>query len=260
MSYNYNSAAYQIFRGINQADKTVDKNTDTTIMDAANDFQEDNKTNLTVALEDFSDKFKSFHGKNSSNITADDAKAKSFLFFKKDPSNIYESESAQEYLKENENLFQNDIYKQALKADGGIQYSEKSGVSLDYEAALNFAKADIGAIETALSKVHDGGAKTDGKLNYAEAGSYVNASNIADLFEEIDLDGDVKTISAEEYASYLVAADGLISFGANNENQGFAPNSPDGLINSNEAQIAKQMSNNELKGYAQQIYSEHFEK
>lgn len=260
MPYNYNSAAYQVFRGINLADNNTNNTSNTVVMDAAEDFKEDNKTNLTVALEDFSDKFKSFNGYNSSNISAKDAKVGGFLFFKKEISNIYETSEVQDFLKDEGNLFQKDIFEQAIAKDGGINYANKGAVSLDYESALNFAAADIEAIEKSLNKFHDGGAKVDGKLNYAEIRSYVNSDDIKGLMEELDLDGDTETITAEEYASYLVATDGLINFGTDNMNKGFAANSPDGLIDNEEAQIAKNMSNSELKGYAQQIYDEHFSK
>ena len=82
---DYNdSGAYQIMRGINRADDTLwtEEEKDTSIMDLADKKAQgiENKSGLTVALEDFAKTTSGFHGSNSSNIIPEDTEA---TFFEK---------------------------------------------------------------------------------------------------------------------------------------------------------------------------------
>lgn len=258
------AGAFQIFRGIKKADVKYDfqKTDDTSIMDLAAQKaeDEDNKSAITIALEDFSKTTTGFHGSNSSNIVEKDTKKGFFTkiaeFFGKKDDNIFKSEEGQKLVKDNGSVYQNDLFRQDYAKNGGIQYS-KEGDDL-YESALNFAKADIGAIEKAYSMANVE-SNNNKKLEYGEIGSYLEFDgNLSDALKEMDLDGDKKKLSPEEYASYLIATDGLIELSGGKVD--FASGSPDGTITSQESQNAQEFKNSELKEIAQKIYDEHYKK
>ena len=270
-SIHRQSAVSTFMRGINKA--TEYKTDDTSIIDLADNSAQnkENKTSVTIALEDFSDKFKSFHGQNTSNITAKDCQ-KSFLqnvkeFFGAKPStNIYESQQGQELLEEKGSITQNDIFHSENAKNDGIRYAQE-GASIEETArsALNFARADIGAIETSYDLAHFDGnslfnfSSKDGKLNDHEIESYsANYNRYTGSIDSADLDNDKGTFSAEEYASYLMVADGLEQF--SEDKVTFNPDKIDGLITFDEAKLAQTVYDSDLKEQAQIFYDEYFAK
>lgn len=250
---HYTNDAYLLLRGLNKADDTSDSTKDTPVIDLADDAaqNQNNKSGITVALEDFSEKFKNFHGYDNSNITAKDAKKG---FFSRKTDNIFESSEGQEVLKDHGNLFQKDIFADEVNKYGGIQYGDGNLA----DSALAFAQADIQAIEKAYYKCHDG--KADGTLTLAEIKSYVNMDNfdIEQALKNMDIDDDEESITAEEYASYMMAADGLAhiqtEYGIDEINYNSARR--DGLVSADEAQLAKE--DNHLDEDALSIYQQYF--
>ena len=106
-------------------------------------------------------------------------------------------------------------------------YTNNNGADM-YEAALNFAKADINAIEVAHAIVngynptenfytklfHEGEDKNiDGILysyeidDYYGSGTNEDDQRLSQAMRELDLDGNMSSITAEEYASYVLALD-----------------------------------------------------
>lgn len=256
------AGAYQILRGVKKADVKYDwqKTDDTSIIDLASEKAQgqQNKSAITVALEDFSKATTGFHGSNSSNVNADDSKPGFFrsvaAFFGCKDDNIYRSEQGREIIDKNGSVFQNDLFSQDYAKNGGIQYA-KEGDDI-YESALNFAKADIGAIEKAYSMAYEEG-NSNKKLEYGEIGSYMEYDgDLGKALEEMDLDGNKKKISPEEYASYLIATDGLIQL--QNGKSSFSSTHPDGTITTEESQSAQEYKNSDFKKIAQEIYDEHY--
>ncbi len=94
------------------------------------------------------------------------------------------------------------------------QYSS-NGEKTSYEDALEYAKAQIKEIEDSMPfDKYDGCYASNGKLNMNEI-KYTNRYEDfvlydgEDLLETLDLDGNIKNISAEEYASYIYTLDKL---------------------------------------------------
>lgn len=258
--------AYTVFRGINQVRQySSQTNYDTAIIDAAKEFSENDKCELAVALEDFSDKFTKFHGQNNSNISADDCKKKGFsawlenMGWKKPTyDNMFETPEMQEFMVNNGNIYQKDIFRQAKAADGGIKFANSNDDI--YQAALNFARADIGAIEEANFHASFD-AKKNGKLEKCEIMTYADQDNLfLNFMEELDLDGDPKSITAEEYASFMLAADGCFADKTNGFGRGYDASSIDGLITNEEAIIFKNYSNEDVRKFAQTIFDKHYRK
>ncbi len=253
------NAAFQVLRGLDYAKKNSYNEPGTELIDIAESQVETNKSATTILLEDFSERL---NIKDSHNGSLTETETKKSFFEKKNSDNIFRSEEVKNYLNENSVISQSDIFNQANKKDGGIKYANQNDDI--YESALNFAKADINLIETTYEKENvdwtlGTDAKIDGELNLQEAKKYLtdlSASEILNYFEKIDLDGNLETLSFEEYASYLIAADGTIEFGLSNS--GFCENAPDGLVSEQEATIASQYSNSQFKEYAQKIYNEHY--
>ena len=244
-----NSTAFNVFRGIYSANLEKNSN-DTKVVDLAEKSAENksNNSSITVALNDFSEKFKSFHNFNSSNITAKDAKKS---FFSKKTDNIFSSKEGQKYLKEAGNLFQNDIFQQEINKNNGIKYSKEDENAV--KSAIEFAKADIQALESAYSKSHVE-SFNDGCLNKKEILYYSNYTTDSYLdLNSLDLDGDVQKITAKEYASFLLAADSIMSFGKNDENVGFKLDF-DGFISKENAELVKNIDDKKLKEKALEIY------
>ncbi len=258
--------AYTVFRGINQARQFAHiSNSSTAIVDAAKNFSEDDKCELTIALEDFSEKFTKFHGQNNSNISADDCKRKGFFAWlenigwkKTTYENMYETPEMQEYMVNDGNIYQKDIFRQARTADDGIKFANSEADI--YQSALNFARADIVAIEEA--NFHASlDAKKNGKLEKHEIMTYADKDKLFyNFMEQLDLDGDPKSITAEEYASFLIAADGCFADETNGMGRGYDKDSTDGLITNDEALVFKNYSNEEVRKFAQTIYDNHYRK
>ena len=250
-SYKKTSDAFSVFRGINQAQKNeYDNETDTSIIDLAAQkaSEEKNSSALTVALNDFTQKLCSFHGKNSSNISAKDSKKLFFIF---GTGNIFESKEGQEIL-QNGNIFQKDIFTQARAKNNGIEYAQDD-LSL-VESALEFAKADIAAIEKSAKLA--GGGRADGKLSYKDIQSYTDTNDFT-IVKDLNLDNKEDYISAEEYASYLLAAD---SISQSNNEVTFENNKSDGIISADEAYLVEKCNDAKIKAIAQKYYDRYFTK
>ena len=210
--------------------------------------EEKNSSALTVALNDFTQKLCSFHGKNSSNISAKDSKKLFFIF---GTGNIFESKEGQEIL-QNGNIFQKDIFVQARAKNNGIEYAQDD-LSL-VESALEFAKADIAAIEKSAKLA--GGGRADGKLSYKDIQSYTDTNDFT-IVKDLNLDNKEDYISAEEYASYLLAADSISQ--SNNEIT-FENNKSDGIISADEAYLVEKCNDAKIKAIAQKYYDRYFTK
>ena len=253
----YDSGAYQTLRGLNKADKFSDS-TDTSIMDLADKKaqNEPNKSGITVALEDFSSTLQDFRGHNSSNITAQDTQNGFFdnvkSIFGKENDNIFKTEEGQDLLNKKGNVFQNDIFASDVAKYGGIKYA-KDGDNIA-SSALNFAKADAYAIGKANQIAN--GADANDSIDSYEVRSYKDfTGNLKETFQEMNITGSDITLSPKEYASYLMAVDGLVQ----NENGAeFDAQKIDGLITAQEAQAAKNLDNEQLQDLAQKIYEENF--
>lgn len=245
------NSAYQILRGIKKAHREYDfqKTTDTTIIDFAQTKADktENKSAITVALEDFTRTTNGFNGSSSSNIVESDTELSFFekigSFFGKKTDNMFKTKEGQELVASQGKIFQNDIYDSDYAKNGGIRYA-KEGDDL-YESALNFAKADIGAIEKAYQMANLE-SNNNGKLESFEAGSYTEFDgNLHDAIQELDLGDSKKKLTAEEYASYLIAVDQM--------------GNSDGVISSDEAAGIIEMKNSDLASKAKTIFEEHYD-
>lgn len=267
----YDYQITDILRGVstnynhNYSSQTSENSIDTSIWNAADEkaASEENKTAVTVLLEDFAELTNSFSN-NRSCINEKDTKKCGFiakLLGSSKTDNVFKTDEAANSIKENGSFTQADIFQQEVAQNGGVKYAE-SGDDI-YEAALNFAKADIAAIEKAYNNSHVENAGKSKKLDYAEINTYAVDSkygSLAETLSDIDLDGKDKNISAEEYASYLIAVDGLISFGQNNDKADFSASSVDGLVSTQEVELAKGLDTEVIKAAAAKIYSEHYAK
>ena len=253
----YDSGAYQTLRGINKANRYSEK-ADTSIIDIADKKAqgEANKSGITVALEDFSSTLQDFRGHNSSNITAQDTQNGFFdnvkSIFGQEDNNMFKTQEGQDLLTKKGSVFQNDIFASDIAKYDGIKYA-KDGDNIA-ESALNFAKADAYAIGKANQIAN--GADANDSIDSYEVRSYKDfTGNLKDTFEEMNIAGSDKSLSPEEYASYLIAVDGLVQ----NENGAEKKKKKiDGLITPQEALTAKNLDNKQLQDLAQKIYEENF--
>lgn len=247
--YCLKNDAYTVLRGINKAFVEYDwqKTDDTSIMDlAAQKANEtENKSPLTIALEDFAQTTKGFDGSDKSCITPKDTQLTIFesfaSIFGKEPDNIFKTDEGQEIVENYGSVHQNDLYRSDYAANNGIRYANE-GDDL-YESALNFAKADIAAIEKAYRMAHND-SDNNGQLNFAEVKSYADISAGGNVLEGLDLGDNKKQITAEEYASYLVAADQM--------------GNKDGVISMDEAYEVLKSDNETFTSLAKSIYEEHY--
>lgn len=253
----YDSGAYQTLRGISRANRYSEE-PDTSIIDLADKKAqgETNKSGITVALEDFSSTLQDFRGHNSSNITAQDTQSSFFdnvkSLFGKENDNIFKTEEGQDLLNKKGNVFQNDIFASDVAKYGGIKYA-KDGDNIA-ESALNFAKADAYAIGKANQIAN--GADSNDSIDSYEVKTYKDFDgNLKETFEEMNITGSDITLSPKEYASYLMAVDGLVQSENGAE---FDAQKIDGLITPQEAQAAKNLDNEQLQDLAQKIYEENF--
>lgn len=206
-----------VFRGVNQAKWTKETGEDTALTKASTKkaANQTDKAPVTVAFEDFS---KIAIGRDDRGRQSLGPKAAKGDFFENlfgvQKDNIFrngdlkqgivgtKTESGRYYI-------QNDLFNEHIEKDGGLVYN-KEGDNLE-NSALNYAKADIYAIEHSLyTSTPESNVKIDGKLNVADITSYsslekYDAEKAIELF---DIDGDGK-ISAEEYASFTIVADGI---------------------------------------------------
>lgn len=247
------SGAYQMFRGINKAvnnSYTADKK-DTEIADLADKKAQgtDDKSAITVALEDFTDAMSGLNGYSSSNLDSDDTKTG---LFGMGGDNIFKTSEGQEIVSERGNVFQNDLFKSEYNSSGGIRYAKNVDDMAD--SAINFAKADIAAIEKA-NKLANGG-NTNGKLEVSEIGSYVNFNGVVkSVMKDMNIEGSDQSLTAEEYAAYLMVADGLSE--VDGVTVRFDSSKMDGLITEEEACLMQDLDNKELQAVAKKVYEQY---
>ena len=250
-----NSLPYETFRIINKADtqnlygsynKEIDEPRNTEIFKMADEKAADieNKSGLTVALEDFAEVY-NFNGSSSSNVCKEAAKPNFFtkvLNFFGIKTNIFKSETANNVIANNGNYYQNDILKDCIQEHGGLQYA-KEGDDL-FESAVNFAKADAYALGAPLDQARPRDERgVNYKLDAGEVNSYKNGGEDISVYDIKDLNFtflDRDELNAKEVASYILATD---------TNQ-------DGIITEEESLAAKETKTEDLIAQAKEIYEE----
>ena len=156
---------------------------------------------------------------------------------------------------------QDNIFEEEVAQNDGIKYADENDDII--QAALNFAKADIASIE----KSHNMAYKDNimqGALNSEEIeGTYVTSAfytnNVSHVLSDLRLDVSGKTngFSAEEYASYMIAMDGLIK--DKKGNVCFDENAIDGLVSFDNQTTYEALKGKEvLMETASKIYQENF--
>ena len=209
---------------------------------------EENKTAVTVMLEDFAELSHQLDSNGHSCIKFADTKPYSFWEKLKGAcDNVFRSERGRRTVGQNGAFKQDDIFKQEMMQSGGIKYASSDDDKA--KAALNFAKADINAIENAYNMAYGSGA--NGKLSESEITSYSSIEDIIpgtvskfqhalSFSEEY---GPV-SITPEEYASYMMAIDSIDDF--------------DGKVSIEELEQSTKMDFAELKESAKWYYNEYF--
>ena len=247
------SGAYQMLRGVNEAVSTTyssDKS-DTEIADLADKKaqNEDDKSGITVALEDFTDAMSGLHGYSSSNLDSSDTKTG---FFGSGADNIFKTEQGQEIVAKRGNVFQSDLYESEYNKNGGIRYAKN--VDDMAQAAINFAKANIAAIEKA-NKLANGG-NTNGKLEVSEIGTYTNFNGVVkNVMEDMNITGGKSSLTAEEYAAYMMVADGLSE--VDGVTVRYDSSKMDGLVTEEEARLMQDLDDEELQALAKRVYDQY---
>ncbi len=251
------SSAINFFDAVKKSNNSTNDSNGANIMQEAQNKAAnlENKSALTVALEDYTKIANKFHGENKINITQEEIDP-SFLagiFNSGGDNNVFRSQGAKDFLNDNSNIYRSTIYEIASNTDGGLKYA-KEGDNI-YASALNFAKADIALIEKSY-QANDKGDK-NGKIDLTET-NHLNANeDTVRIMAQLDLDGDPKTISAEEYASYIVAMDGLMQFGELN-NIDFCNSLPDGNLDTENIGLVKQLHIDKLHDIAQSLYDNNY--
>ena len=258
------SAASQLFRGISEPARS-DYGLNTDIAELADDKAEGKNSNITTALNDFTSIFSNFHEHDSSNINYRDVRGFAH-------GNIFKSAEGRSLIDRMSSIFQNDIYMHNMKNDGGLRYA-LDGSSIK-DSAKSFAAADIKAIEKSHvlaqkekakrgekeNENQEDKGKTDTKLSAGEARSAHHDNydlTYSRLIREVNIDDDSTTISAKEYASYLIAVDALRYDEATGE-YSFDMKNADGLITREEAKLGSKIDNKTLLEFAKQIYEEYY--
>lgn len=254
MGYYIGTNPAEIFRGIDKAapSEYSTKPKTTPLADSAFAKAENktDKSGITVALEDFTKLTNSFNESGRSQVRAKDAKSGFFEsignFFGKKSDNVFKTDEMKEALK-NGSYTQNDIYAEDVAKNGGLLYA-KDGDDI-HKSALNFAKADIQAVEKSFSNAHveDGFSGKKNTLDTGEISSYISDNTfLSDNLKDLDLDGKAKTISAEEYASYVVLADSL--------------GTKDGKITADESKKFQEMDAADIQKQAKSIFDNNYKK
>lgn len=261
---NVSNTNINILRGISDSNikpQERDWKYDTSIWEAADKQadKEENKTAITVLLEDFAELTNKFNDKGNSCITSSDTKK--YGFFEKlfnECDNIFKTDEARQTIRKNGSFTQHDIYEQAMRSTGCLEYADENDDVV--QSALNFAKADIAAIEKSYNMAYaDKDAVGNGILSRDEINSYfqeIVPGTVSSSMFAMDLEGDYSThgrITPEEYASYVMAVDGLTE-------NGFSLDNIDGRILYEEAEIAADMDIEELQKAAEQVYNKYFSK
>ena len=195
-------------------------------------------------MEDFAELTSKFNNNGNSCITSSDAKK--YGFFEKlfnECDNIFKTDEARQTIRTNGAFTQHDIYEQAMRAVGCLEYADENDDVV--QSALNFAKADISAIEKAYNMAYSSNGQ-DGLLTRDEINSYyqeIVQGTVSSSMYAMDLGDDYfgkGVITPEEYASYVMAVDGLTE-------DGFSIDNIDGKILFEEAEIASDMDIEELQ-------------
>lgn len=229
--------------------------------------EQENRSALTVMFEDFAEMTQNLNENGNSYI--DSSQMKDYGFFEKEGDNIYRSAEALDSTYQNRrdgfqsgeftqhDVFMNDLYVQEIEHIAnlerefnkeypdekflvrsyddvifGLRYADSNDDT--YLAALNYARADFGAIEAAYNVLQEqnGNKKYEpsGELNENEILSYDQFTDASMDLINFDIDGNNDTFTAEEYASYILYADGL------DEQGNFDASRIDGLMTKQEAQ------------------------
>lgn len=177
-------------------------------------------------------------------------------------SDTFGSEYGEALLESKGTLSQCELFKTLSQEKGGIEYAHQY---TDYaKSAKNFAKADIKLIEEALGETT--GTIVKGNLDYKDviSVSKINDSDEARaVIDSLDINeateygffGGETSINPEEYASYMLLADGLTK---DDSGYSFDENKLDGLITSDEAQTITDMPADNLKSMASEIYKKYY--
>lgn len=246
------SLPYEIIRGINHADSNKiyysneEKNHDTGIIKFADEKADsfENKSGLTIALEDYAKKCKiddqgvsyipsSKMGKNwfaklaeKIGITISD--------------NVFKSDAAEKVAEKEGSYYQKDIFKACMEEHGGLQYA-KEGDDL-FESAVNFAKADIEALEHPYDMCVDNWFFSNKQLDSKEVNSFRHDFDAQprDMKELNFTKINRSSLNAKEVASYILAAD----------------TNKDGIITEEESLAVKNGKNADIIADAREIYEE----
>ena len=211
---------------------------------------EENKTAVTVMLEDFAELSHQLDSNGHSCIKFADTKPYSFWEKLKGAcDNVFRSERGRRTVGHNGTFKQDDIFKQEMMQSGGIKYASSDDDIA--AAALNFAKADINAIETAYNLAYGNGGSGNGVLSEDEMASYSSIEDIipgtvSKLQHELSFSEEYGPVSItpEEYASYMMAIDALGEF--------------DGKVSIEELQQSTKMDFKEIEKSAKWYYNQYF--
>ena len=212
--------------------------------------KEENKTAITVMLEDFAELTHQLEDGSSCIKFAD---TKPYTFWEKLGEvcdNVFKTDRGRRTVGKNGTFKQDDIFKQEMLQSGGIKYaSSDDDISA---AALNFAKADINAIETAFCMAYsEQGAAKNGKLSEREISSYSSVEDIipgtvSRFQHDLSFSDDYGpvNITPEEYASYMMAIDSIGDF--------------DGKVSIEELEQSTKMDFKELNESANWYYNQYY--
>ncbi len=232
----------------------------TEISDLAENYSKENYTNksgLALALEDFAYDLRTDYESLGSCITKQDCEPldsnSSYLI-----PTIYRTNEGQKLFDTNEKIFAAHIFIEDNNKNGGVKYIKDDDDK--YESALNFAKADIMAIEkSAVISEVEPYEEMDGKLSPFEGATfrgYCHESEVEKTIAAMDLDGDRNNLSAEEYASWILAGDTLTS-GLSTSLAGYGSNLVDGLITKEDKEAINDMDFEYVKIKAEYFYSKY---
>lgn len=252
-----------IFRAIEQTLPSTDKPKNITLAIEADKKAKTifDKSGITVAFEDYTELAKSPTPGDKSEINKEYIKPtildKVAHFFGKKENNIFKTPGVKEAIKEQKYYNQDEIFKEDIEKNGGLLYKKENDDL--YKSALNYTKADINAVQQSVQYVKKDYTSKKSSLNSIEISSYIaKESFLEDNMKILDLDGDPKHISAKEYASYLIVADGLKE---NDNKEGEYNNKNcDGKITATEATLFKNADVDMLKASAQSIFDKNYKK
>ena len=251
MTNNLNVA----FRGISYAQCSNSQNTNNqyNLSNISDLYKGKNESSTTKALSDASKDLTYVIGDESTSLQAGSH----------NKSDTFSSEYGEAFLDSKGSLSQDELFKTLSQEKGGIEYAHQY---TDYaKSAKNFAKADIKLIEEALGETT--GTKVKGNLDYKDIMSISDINNADDaraVIDSLDINekkeygifGGETSINPEEYASYLLLADGLTK---DDSGYSFNESKLDGVITSDEAQTITDMPENDLKSMTSEVYEKYYD-